>query len=84
MQILLSIIGIIFGLLLYVNVKVTGDIKRSVNATQTDRKRAIIIVWCLPLFGVLFVSKKVLPGFYQDKNGNSYTKESGGGFPGGG
>lgn len=84
MEVLLSIIGIIFCLLLYVNIKVTSDIKQSSSATQAEKKRAVLIVWCVPFLGVLFVSKKVLPYFYKDKSGNSYTKESGGGFPGGG
>jgi heme/copper-type cytochrome/quinol oxidase subunit 2 len=83
MEVLLSIIGIIFCLLLYVNIKVTSDIKQSSSATQSEKKRAILVVWCIPFLGVLFVSKKGLPYFYKDTSGNSYTKESGGGFPGG-
>lgn len=83
MEVLLITIGIVLFLLLYVNVKVSKDIKQS-GATNKQRTQAYLLVWFIPFLGVLFVSQKVLPYFYKAKNGDSYTKESGGGFPGGG
>ena len=84
MEVLLTIIGIALFLLLYVSIKVSKDIKQSRSTTSQERKMAYLLVWSIPFLGIIFVSKKILPRFYKDENGNSYTIESGGGFPGGG
>ncbi|MBB3170024.1 hypothetical protein [Simiduia aestuariiviva] len=83
MEILLAISGIFLLLVIYVNIKVTIDISRS-SASSKERALSYLAVWLIPLLGVLLVPKRILPRFWSSDSGQDYTKESGGGMPGGG
>ncbi|MBB3170200.1 hypothetical protein [Simiduia aestuariiviva] len=83
MEILLAISGIFLLLVIYVNIKVTIDISRS-SASSKERALLYLAVWLIPLLGVLLVPKRILPRFWSSESGQDYTKESGGGMPGGG
>ncbi|MBB3167177.1 hypothetical protein [Simiduia aestuariiviva] len=83
MEILLAISGIFLLLVIYVNIKVTIDISRS-SASSKERALLYLAVWFIPLLGVLLVPKRILPRFWSSESGQDYTKESGGGMPGGG
>jgi len=87
MEIVLIISGFVFFLVAYVNVKVTKDIARSTSATIKERMFSYLVVWLVPLLGVFLVPKRILPRFYESKDGHKYINGppgSGGGMPGGG
>lgn len=87
MKIALACIGVVLCLLLYVNVKLTKDIAGTQTATRRERLVAYFLVWLLPLVGVFFIPKHMLPRFYQDDKGHKYRNGppgSGGNMPGGG
>jgi hypothetical protein len=83
MEILLATSGIFLLLVIYVNIKFTIDISHS-SASSKERALSYLAVWLIPLLGVLLVPKRILPRFWSSERGQDYTKESGGGMPGGG
>ncbi len=84
MEILLAILGLVLFLVIYVNIKVSIDISCSTVASSKERALSFLLVWLVPLLGVLLVPRRVLPRFWSSESGQSYSKESGGGMPGGG
>lgn len=81
MEILLAISGIFLFLVIYVNIKVTIDISRSSISSSRERSLSYLVVWLIPLLGVLLVPKRILPRFWSSESGQDYTNESGGGMP---
>ena len=51
---------------------------------KSVRESGVRSVWLIPLLGALLVPKRILPRFWSSESGQDYTKESGGGMPGGG
>ena len=84
MKFILVVLSIFLFIVIYVNIKVTIDISRSTTASEKERVLSYIVVWLIPLIGVFFVPKRMLPRFWSSEKGQNYSKESGGGFPGAG
>lgn len=84
MDVLLVILGVFLILVIYVNIKITIDISRSSTSSSKERTLSYLAVWLVPLLGALLVPKRILPRFWSSESGQDYTKESGGGMPGGG
>jgi sorbitol-specific phosphotransferase system component IIC len=78
MEILVVIAVIFFFLVVYVNIKVTRDIARSAESTSNERVLSYFVVWLIPLLGVFFISRKVLPGFHRRSDGGSLLGGDGG------
>ncbi len=72
MEVLILIAVIFLFLVVYVNIKVTRDIARSARSTSNERALSYFVVWLIPLLGVLFVPKKVLPGFRRRSDSGSF------------
>ena len=78
MEILVAIAAIFMFLVLYVNIKVTRDIAHSVGSTKNERALSYLVVWLIPLLGVLFVPKKILPSLHVKPDGTSFFSDGGG------
>jgi len=78
MEILVVIVLIFLILVLYVNIKVTRNIARSDAPTNSERVLSYLLVWFIPVLGVLFVPKKVLPELHGRPNGDGFIGGGGG------
>ncbi len=72
MEVLIVIAVILLILVVYVNIKVTRDIARSAGSTSNERALSYFLVWLIPLLGVLFIPRKVFPGFHRRSDGGSF------------
>ncbi|WP_415887782.1 hypothetical protein ACMXYO_06930 [Neptuniibacter sp. QD37_6] len=83
MEELVAIAAIFVILVLFVNIKVTRVIARSVGSTKNERVLSYLVVWFIPLVGVLLVPKKILPSLHTKADSTCSSGGSDGGCSGG-